>query len=78
MSFIIQIGLSILSAVVMYLLQPKVKGPKAATESDFDIPKVKEGEEIGMGYGTNWFKDPQVVWSGDFNSQGIKASGGKK
>lgn len=74
----LQIGLAILSAVVMYLLQPKIEGPKPATEKDFDIPKTQEGDEIGRLYGTYWFKDAQIVWHGDFTSEGIKASGGKK
>lgn len=78
MNFAIQIGLALLSALVMYLLRPKIEGPKPATVGDFDIPKTQEGEEIGRLYGTYWFKDAQIVWHGDFTSEGIKASGGKK
>lgn len=78
MNFALQIGLAILSAVVMYLLQPIIEGPKPATEKDYDIPKTKEGEEIGRLYGTYWFKEVQIVWHGDFASEGVKSSGGKK
>jgi hypothetical protein len=78
MNFLIQLGLMLISAIIMYLLQPKIEGPKPATMEDFNVPKTQEGAEIGRAYGTNWFKDAQVVWYGDFTSEGIKASGGKK
>ena len=78
MNIYIQIGLAILSMVLMYLLRPKIEGPKPATAQDFDIPKTQEGDEIGRLYGTYWFKDAQIVWHGDFTSEGVKASGGKK
>ena len=78
MNIYVQIGLAILSAVVMYLLQPKIEGPKPATAKDFDIPKTQEGEEIGRLFGTKWLEDTQVVWHGDFASEGIKSSGAKK
>lgn len=73
----IQIGLAILSALVLYLLRPKIEGPRPATMDDFDIPKTKEGEEIGLVFGTVWIKDPQVVWYGDLRTEAIKSSGGK-
>lgn len=78
MNIYVQIGLAILSMIVMYLLRPKIEGPRPATVIDFDMPKTQEGEEIGRLYGTYWFKDAQIVWHGDFTSEGIKASGGKK
>ena len=73
-NFIIGIGLQILS----YLLAPKPPEPKAATLSDFDIPKSKEGDEVPRIYGTAWCKAPQVHWFGNLKTKKIKASGGKK
>lgn len=78
MNFALTIGLLILSAIVMYLFRPEIEGPKPATIQDFNVPKTQEGDEIGRLYGTYWFKDMQIVWHGDFTSEGIKASGGKK
>jgi len=78
LSFAFQIGLWLLSALVVYLLRPKVDSPRPATEDKFSVPKAQEGAEIGKVYGTVWLKDPQVVWYGDFTSSPVKASTSKK
>lgn len=74
----LQIGLAVVSFIVLLLFREKTEGPKPATLDDFDIPKTTEGEEIGKVYGTVWIKDPQVAWYGDFTTEDVKASGGKK
>lgn len=78
MNFALQLGLILLTMAVLYLFRPKVTGPASATVGEFDVPKTKEGEEIGRAYGTNWFKSAQIPWNGDFNSEEIKSSAGKK
>lgn len=78
MSFALQLGLILLTMGALYLFRSKVKGPAPATAGSFNIPKTKEGEEIGRLYGTKWIEDAQIVWNGDFNSEEIKSSGGKK
>lgn len=78
MNFAIQLGLILLTMVALYLFRPKVTGPDPATAGTFNIPKTKEGEEIGRLYGTKWIEDAQIVWHGDFTSEAIKSSGAKK
>jgi len=74
----LQIGLAVLSALVLYFFREKQEGPRPATLDDFNVPKTTEGEEIGKIYGTVWITDPQVVWYGDFTAEDVKSSGGKK
>lgn len=71
----------ILYVVFSYIsawLTPKPPPPKAATKDDLKVPRATEGDEIGKLYGTRWLKSPQAAWDGDFRTEAIKASGGKK
>lgn len=78
MTFALQLALIAITLLAVYLFRPKVKGPAPATAGAFNIPKTKEGEEIGRLYGTYWFTDVQIVWHGDFTSEAIHSSEGKK
>lgn len=78
MNFALQLGLIALTMLAVYLFRPKIQGPAPTTAGAFDIPKTKEGEELGRLYGTKWLEDVQIVWHGDFTSEAIKSSGGKK
>ena len=72
-----QIGLLLLSVVVLIITRPKIPSPTAATLEDLGIPKAKEGEEIGEVFGTMWLTDPQIVWYGDFKTEAIVEKSGK-
>lgn len=57
---------AIFSFALSYILQPKEETPEAATSDDINVPIVREGTEIGKGYGTFWISAPHVAWWGDF------------
>lgn len=70
--------LYVVFSFITSLLTPKPPPPKAATLDDIKTPRANEGDEIGKLYGTRWLKSPQEAWHGDFRSEAIKSSGGKK
>ncbi len=56
------------------LLAPKVKteNAKASGLSDFNFPRSKEGDPVGLVWGTVKLKSPNTIWAGDFEAQAIK------
>jgi len=71
------LALGLLFTYISYLLTPTPPEPEAASLEDFDLPKAREGDEVGILYGTHWLSSPQLHWYGDLKSKAIKA-GGKK
>lgn len=63
---------------ISFLLRPAPEGPKAGTISDVNVPRAREGEELGCVWGTVWIKDPQVAWYGDFRTIPVKTKQSKK
>jgi hypothetical protein len=78
LTFLANLILGVVAAVISALLAPRPPAPKPADLDDFDIPRAEEGVEIGIAYGSPWIKSAQVAWFGDFKSSPIKSSGGKK
>lgn len=60
------------------LFAPKPEPPKAGGLDDFNIPKAKEGSEIGKVFGTVTIRSPHVAAYGDLRTEAIRAKGGKK
>lgn len=73
-NLLIGLVLSLVSA----LLRPKPEPPKPNTIGDFKIPVTKEGEEVGIVYGTAWINSPQIVWYGNLATKPVKTSVPKK
>lgn len=73
-NLIIGLVLSLVSA----FLRPKPEPPKPNTIGDFNIPITKEGQEVGIVYGTAWIYSPQIVWYGDFKTEPVKTRTEKK
>ncbi len=78
MNFLLQLGLMIVSSLIMSALAPKPPKPKPATISDVDAPIAEEGVEIPVIFGTVWMRGPNVLWYGDMATTAIKTKGGKK
>lgn len=66
--------IGIVFTLISYWLSPKPQSPDPAELEDLGIPKVKEGDEVGIVYGTSWIRSPQIHWYGDFKSKAIKKS----
>jgi hypothetical protein len=73
-----QIALNVAVLLVSSLLYKPPPGPRAQSAKDVAVPKSEEGAPIYDGAGTFWVDDAHVVWSGDFDSEGIYKRGGKK
>lgn len=65
-------------AAITSLLRPKPEPPKPSTIGDFSIPVTKEGQEVGIVYGTAWITSPQIVWYGDFGTKPVTTKAPKK
>jgi hypothetical protein len=66
-------------AVLSYFLRPSPPpAPRPATLEQFDVPLAKEGQEIGVLFGTRDIKNANVTWYGDMRVRAIKKKGGKK
>lgn len=68
----------VISAVLSVVLAPKQPKAKSKSITDFDVPKVEEGQPIAVLFGTKIFRSPNVLWYGDLRTQEIKEKGGKK
>jgi len=64
------IGAFILSA--FFAPKPKIENARAASLSDFNFPRAKEGDPIPRGYGTWKTKGPNCIYVGDFKAEPIK------
>lgn len=78
MTFVGNLLLGIVANLVSVLLSPRPEAPKPGTMDDVDIPRTEEGAEIGAAYGSPWIKSAQIHWWGDFSSEPIRSSSGKK
>jgi hypothetical protein len=67
----------IASYIISYALQPKAKGPDAASQADFDFPQVDEGTPQAVIFGDCWSSDWTVLAVGNFRTSAISQGGGK-
>ncbi len=60
--------------VLGILLAPKVKteNAKASGLGDFNFPRSKEGDPVGLLFGTVKLKSPNTIFAGDFEARPIK------
>jgi len=69
---------NIVFAIASYALQlvltPKPPNAKPKSLEDFQAPTADEGRELGVGFGTNDFPDPNVTWYGDLKRSAIKGA----
>ncbi len=73
-----QLIITIVSALLTYLLQPKPERPKPASLKDFNIPTAEEGRPIPVVFGRPTIKGANVIWYGDLGTRPIKTKSGKK
>ncbi|MZR14219.1 hypothetical protein GQE99_14445 [Maritimibacter sp. DP07] len=77
-TWLIQLAVGVALTALSVLLKPKPEPPKAATFDDLDIPRVDEGTEIGIVFGTMWIESPSVAWYGDFDARPVYPDSNKK
>lgn len=70
--------LLIISIIVQIALAPKPVIPDAATIGDFEFPQYEEGTPQSVIFGDVIIKGWQVLTYGEFRTQAIEKSGGKK
>ena len=65
MSFLIQLVVALVLAVISYMLAPKPKQPTPAAASDMDDPTAEAGIPIPVVFGTVTIKSPNCLYFGD-------------
>lgn len=66
-------------AVLSFFLRPKPpKAPPPASLGELSVPTAKEGQEIGVLFGSREIKGANVAWYGDLRTRAIRKKGGKK
>lgn len=65
--------ISIAAQILMALLAPKPKGPKA---EKVDLPTVTEGRTVPVSFGTDLQAGPNLAWFGDVDSRKKKQKAG--
>lgn len=70
------VALLVASTLIMRVLEPKPKGPKAAALEDFTVPTAEVGRPIPWVFGTRKIKDPNCIWYGDLRTNRKKKGGG--
>lgn len=70
------VALLVASTLIMRVLEPKPKGPKAAALEDFTVPTAEVGRPIPWVFGTRKIKDPNCIWYGDLRTNRKKKGDG--
>jgi len=70
------VALLVASTLIMRVLAPKPKGPKAAALEDFTVPTAEVGRPIPWVFGTRKIKDPNCIWYGDLRTNRKKKDDG--
>ena len=68
----------VISLVAVYALTPKPQSAPRPEIDDITAPTAESGKEIPVLFGCRDLRGPNVVWYGDFKTEKIKSSGGKK
>ncbi len=66
--------LVILLLAVAFMPQPETPDP---TKEDFETPTAKEGDPVGVVFGTVDIKSANTVWYGDIKATAIRVKVGK-
>lgn len=64
-NWVIQLIISIVVAVVAYLISPKPKTPKPTAARDFDNPTAEAGRPCTVLFGDVLIKGGNILWYGD-------------
>ena len=73
-----QIVIMIASYYISAAMAPKQRPPKPAAFEDFDFPQADEGTPQMIVFGDVWLKDWMVIGLGNYKTEAIRKSGGKK
>lgn len=65
MTFLVQLVIAIVLAVIAYMLTPKPKQPKPPAASDLEAPTVDAGRPVPVVFGTLTVKGLNILWYGD-------------
>lgn len=72
------IYLMIASIVISVALAPKVQAPPPTAFEDIDFPQTDEGTPQAVFFGDCWSEDWLVITVGNYRTEEIRSSGGKK
>ena len=74
MSFLVQLAIAIVLALISYALTPKPKAPKDSSIGDLEAPTADAGRPIPVVFGEVTIKSPNCLWYGDVqtNHQRVK------
>lgn len=61
--------LLIVLVIIAFLFQPEIPDP---SREDFETPTAREGDPIGVVFGTVDIKSANTVWYGDVRSTAIR------
>jgi hypothetical protein len=66
------------SYVLSVALAPKPAKPQPVAFEDFEFPQVEEGTPQCVVFGDCWSSDWTVLAIGNYSTQAVESSGGKK
>lgn len=75
---LVQIGIYALTTFISYQMREQEAPTEAASLEDFDVPTASESRPIPVVFGTVRISGSNVVWYGDYKTEKVKKSGGKK
>lgn len=75
----VQVIIAIIMMIISYAIQIAMqKDPAPPARGALDVPTAEEGSSVPVLFGSARAKSANVVFSGDFRTTDIRASGGKK
>jgi hypothetical protein len=78
MNFWVYLALVVVSYYIQAALAPKPRAPKPAALEDFEFPQAEEGTPQAVIFGDCWTESWMVLSVGNFRTDKIKKSTGKK
>lgn len=71
-TFLIQLVVSVVFALLAFLIPPKAKTPKPEAAAEMENPTADAGRPIPVVFGTVTIKDPNFLWYGEKNVRTFK------
>lgn len=65
MTFLLQIFIALVLAVISYMLAPKPKKPTPEAAKDMENPTAEAGIPVPVVFGTVTLKSPNCLWFGE-------------